>query len=87
MVKEIYFFTEMGYTAYSQDHAGRCEYNNLTFPNEHFSAERARELYTMYFDELVYDAAIRGIDLMTREVIPAVKAYRPARREKVKVAG
>jgi hypothetical protein len=34
-----------------------------------------------------HDAAIRGIDLMTREVMPAVKAYRPARREKVKVTG
>src|SRR5262249_36740818 len=34
-----------------------------------------------------HDAAIRSIDLMTREVIPAVKAYRPAGREKMKVAG
>jgi hypothetical protein len=25
-----------------------------------------------------HDAAIRGIDLMTRHVIPAIKAYRPA---------
>ena len=31
-------------------------------------------------------AAIHSIDLMTREVIPAVKAYRPAWREKMKVA-
>jgi len=27
-----------------------------------------------------HDAAIRGIDLMTRHVIPAIKAYRPAGR-------
>jgi hypothetical protein len=34
-----------------------------------------------------HDAAIRSIDLMTREVIPAIKAYRPAGREKMNVAG
>jgi hypothetical protein len=34
-----------------------------------------------------HEAAIRSIDLMTREVIPAIKAYRPAGREKMKVAG
>ena len=44
MVKEVYFFTEMGYTAYPQESARRRGYNNLMFPNEHFSAERAREL-------------------------------------------
>jgi len=54
MVKEVYFFTEMGYTAYPQEDARSRGYNNLMFPNEHFSAERARELYAMYFDELVY---------------------------------
>src|SRR5207302_6636935 len=54
MVKEVYFFTEMGYTAYPQDEARQRGYNNLLFPNEHFSPERARELYAMYFDELVY---------------------------------
>src|SRR3989442_11905363 len=54
MVKEVYFFTEMGFTAYPQDEARRRGYNNLMFPNEHFSPERARELYAMYFDELVY---------------------------------
>src|SRR4029450_11242285 len=54
MVKEVFFFTEMGYTAYPQDDARRRGYNNLMFPNEHFSPERARELYALYFDELVY---------------------------------
>jgi len=54
MVKEVHFFTEMGFTAYPQDDARRRGYNNLMFPNEHFSPERARELYGMYFDELLY---------------------------------
>ena len=36
MVKEVYFFTEMGYTAYPQDQARQHGYNNLMFPNEHF---------------------------------------------------
>ena len=54
MVKEVYFFTEMGYTAYPQDQARQHGYNNLMFPNEHFSPERAQELYSMYFDELQY---------------------------------
>src|SRR3989442_13603989 len=54
MVKEVFFFTEMGYTAYPQDDARRRGYNNLMFPNQHFSPERARELYAMCFDELLY---------------------------------
>src|SRR2546428_12199463 len=52
MVKEVYFFTEMGYTAYPQDEARRRGYNHLMFPNEHFSPERAQQLYGMYFEEL-----------------------------------
>ena len=54
MVKEVYFFTEMGYTAYPQDEARKHGFNNLMFPNEHFSPERANELYGMYFEELQY---------------------------------
>src|SRR2546425_8375670 len=61
MVKEVYFFTEMGYTAYPQDEARRRGYNNLMFPNEHFSPERAQQLYGMYFDELQY-ATESGFD-------------------------
>ena len=34
MVREVYFFTEMGYTAYSQAEARRYGYNNLMFPND-----------------------------------------------------
>src|SRR6266508_6577231 len=54
MVKEVYFFTEMGYTAYPQEDARRRGHNNLMFPNEHFSPERAQQLYAMYFEELQY---------------------------------
>ena len=61
MVKDVYFFTEMGYTAYPQDEARRRGYNNLMFPNEHFSPERAQALYAMYFDELLY-ASEAGFD-------------------------
>ena len=50
----------------------RRGYNNLMLPNEHFSPERARELYAMYFDELVY---CTETGFVTREVIPAVKAH------------
>jgi alkanesulfonate monooxygenase SsuD/methylene tetrahydromethanopterin reductase-like flavin-dependent oxidoreductase (luciferase family) len=52
MVKEVYFFTEMGYTAYPQEEARQLGYNNLLFPNVHFSPERAQALYGMYFEEL-----------------------------------
>ena len=54
MVKEVYFFTEMGYTAYSQETAASYGYTNLMFPNENFVPEKASELYSMYFDELQY---------------------------------
>ena len=54
MVKEVFFFTEMGYSAYSQETAARYGYTNLMFPNENFSPEKASELYSMYFEELQY---------------------------------
>ena len=46
MVREVYFFTEMGYTAYSQAEERRYGYNNLMFPNEQFSPERAQRQRT-----------------------------------------
>jgi len=63
VVKEVFFFTEMGYTAYPQDEAKKLGYNNLMFPNEYFSPEKANELYSMYFDELQYctEAGFDGI--------------------------
>ena len=54
MVKEVHFFTEMGYTAYSQEVAANYGYTSLMFPNENFNAARALELYDMYFEELQY---------------------------------
>ena len=63
MVKEVFFFTEMGYTAYPQDEAKKLGYNNLMFPNQYFSPEKAHELYSMYFDELQYctEAGFDGV--------------------------
>jgi alkanesulfonate monooxygenase SsuD/methylene tetrahydromethanopterin reductase-like flavin-dependent oxidoreductase (luciferase family) len=63
MVKEVYFFTEMGYTAYPQEEARQLGYNNLMFPNQHFRPEKARDLYSMYFDELQYctEAGFDGV--------------------------
>ena len=54
MVKEVFFFTEMGYSAYSQEEAARYGYTNLMFPNENYDPQKASQLYTMYFDELQY---------------------------------
>src|ERR671919_1614917 len=54
MVKEVFFFTEMGYSAYSQETAARYGYTNLMFPNENYDPQKATELYSMYFDELQY---------------------------------
>jgi alkanesulfonate monooxygenase SsuD/methylene tetrahydromethanopterin reductase-like flavin-dependent oxidoreductase (luciferase family) len=67
MVKEIHFFTEMGYTAYPQDEARRRGYNNLMFPNEHFHPERAQQLYGMYFDELQYATEVGFDGVMINE--------------------
>lgn len=63
MVQEVYFFTEMGYTAYPQEEARKLGYNNLMFPNTHFSPEKAQELYSMYFEELQYctEAGFDGV--------------------------
>jgi hypothetical protein len=43
MVKEVYFFTGMGYTAYPQDIVANYGYTNLMFPNEHFNIVWGRE--------------------------------------------
>ena len=43
MVKEAFFFTQMGYTAYPQDKAKEAGYSNLLFSNEHFDSKRANE--------------------------------------------
>jgi alkanesulfonate monooxygenase SsuD/methylene tetrahydromethanopterin reductase-like flavin-dependent oxidoreductase (luciferase family) len=63
MEREVLFFTEMGYTAYPQDEARKLGYNNLMFPNEYFSPEKAQELYSMYFEELQYctEAGFDGV--------------------------
>ena len=63
MIKEVYFFTEMGYTDYSQEQAIKQGYNNLMFPNEQFNPQRASELYGMYFEELQYctEAGFDGV--------------------------
>lgn len=67
MVKEVYFFTEMGYTAYPQDEAKKAGYNNLMFPNEHFNSEKAQELYSMYFEELQYCTEVGFDGVMINE--------------------
>jgi alkanesulfonate monooxygenase SsuD/methylene tetrahydromethanopterin reductase-like flavin-dependent oxidoreductase (luciferase family) len=54
MVKEVFFFTEMGYSAYSQEVAAKHGFTNLMFPNENYDPQKASELYSMYFDELQY---------------------------------
>ena len=63
MEREVFFFTEMGYTDYPQDEARDLGYNNLMFPNEHFSPEKAKDLYGMYFEELQYctEAGFDGV--------------------------
>ena len=54
MVKDVHFFTEMAYSAYSQDRASQYGYTSLMLPNDDFSPERANELYGMYFEEVQY---------------------------------
>ena len=63
MVKEVHFFTEMAYSAYSQEAAKEAGYTNLMFPNENFSPTRAGELYNIYFEEFAH-ASEAGFDGM-----------------------
>ena len=62
MVKEAFFFTQMGYTAYPQDKAKEAGYSNLVFSNQHFDAKRANELYGMYFEEFQHASETPGFD-------------------------
>ena len=63
MVKEVYFFTEMAYSAYPQDVAEKYGYTTVMFPNEHFDPQRSRQLYDMYLEELQYctEAGFDGV--------------------------
>ena len=63
MVKEVHFFTEMAYSAYSQEAAKEAGYTNLMFPNENFNPSRAGELYNIYFEEFQH-ASEAGFDGM-----------------------
>ena len=63
MVKEVHFFTEMAYSAYSQEAAKEAGYTNLMFPNENFDPKRAGELYNIYFEEFAH-ASEAGFDGM-----------------------
>mgnify|MGYP001082639505 FL=1 len=67
MVNEVFFFTEMGYTRYSQEVAAQYGYTNLMFPNENFSPEKAAELYSMYFDELQHCSELGFDGVMINE--------------------
>ena len=50
MVREVFFFTEMAYSAYPQDIAEKYGYTALMLPNTHFDPHKARDLYAWYFD-------------------------------------
>ena len=51
MVKEVFFFTEMGYTAYPQEAAEQYGYTGFQFPNSLFDPQKAHQLYNWYFEE------------------------------------
>ena len=61
MVKEVLFFNEMAYSAYSQEFAAELGYTSLMLPNEQFDAATASRLYGMYLDEFQY-ASEEGFD-------------------------
>ena len=63
MVKEVFFFNEMAYSAYPQEEAEKLGYTNLLFPNEYFDSNKAHELYDMYLDEFEYanDVGFDGV--------------------------
>ena len=61
MVKEVFFFTEMGYTAYPMEAAEKLGYTGFAFPNSYFDPKVAHDLYHMYFEEYQY-AVENGFD-------------------------
>ena len=50
MVKEVFFFTEMAYSAYPQDIAEQRGYTALMLPNAYFEPQKAHALYHWYFE-------------------------------------
>ena len=67
MVKEVFFFNEMAYSAYPQDEAEKLGYTNLMFPNEYFDPQKGNELYSMYLDEYEYATEVGFDGVMVNE--------------------
>ena len=67
MVKEVFFFTEMAYSAYPQDIAREHGYTALMLPNSNFDPQKAQELYEWYFEEYQYATEIGFHGVMINE--------------------
>jgi len=67
MVQEVFFFTEMAYSAYPQDIAEQCGYTALMLPNRHFDPQKARDLYASYFEEHLYASEVGFDGIMINE--------------------
>ena len=67
MVKQVFFFTEMAYSAYPQDVAEQRGYTALLLPNGYFDPQKAHDLYASYFEEHQYASEIGFDGIMINE--------------------
>jgi alkanesulfonate monooxygenase SsuD/methylene tetrahydromethanopterin reductase-like flavin-dependent oxidoreductase (luciferase family) len=67
MVQEVFFFTEMAYSAYPQDVAEQRGYTALMLPNSYFDPQKAHALYQGYFEEYQYASEIGFDGVMINE--------------------
>jgi hypothetical protein len=67
MVQEVFFFTEMAYSAYPQDVAAQRGYTALMLPNSYFNLAKADELYQGYFEAYRYASEIGFDGVMINE--------------------
>ena len=67
MVQEVFFFTEMAYSAYPQDIAEKRGYTALMLPNTHFDPQIAHNLYSWYFEEHQYATEVGFDGIMINE--------------------
>ena len=51
---EVYYFTELPYTAFPESEADKFPSMRLTFPNTYFDPRTAHDLFKRYLDEYQY---------------------------------
>ena len=75
---EVYWFSEQPYSAVSDEDIEPYEYGRLGFPNSHFDADKAHELYNQYHEQYSWADEVGFDGIMTNEHHGAYWCMKPS---------